>query len=321
MSFSSDVKRELCGQISKRRHCQIAELAAFIAFSGRVIKTSAGENLLQIQTENKGVADKAKQLLMEAFNSSPQIISAHNQRLKKNNTYQVSCSSLEESVRVLQAVKLLHADGQANSQLMLVSNLVIQSSCCKRSFIRGAFLAAGSISDPQKFYHFELVCGTFQKAEQMRNILNEFQLDAKIVERKSHFVVYIKEGDKIVDVLNIMEAHLSLMELENVRIVKEVRNSINRRVNCETANINKTVSAAVKQTQDIEYLQRTIGLEALSDSLKEMAYLRLENKEASLKELGAMLDPPVGKSGVNHRLRKISILAEEMREKKGGYLS
>ena len=133
-----------------------------------------------------------------------------------------------------------------------------------------------------------------------------------------HFVVYIKEGDKIVDTLNIMEAYVALMNLENIRILKEMRNNVNRQVNCETANINKTVSAAVKQREDIEYLQRTIGLEALPDQLKEIAVLRLENSDASLKELGSMLPSPVGKSGVNHRLKKISMLAEELRHKEGG---
>ena len=152
------------------------------------------------------------------------------------------------------------------------------------------------------------------------DLLNHFDLDAKVVERKKHFVVYIKEGDKIVDTLNIMEAYVALMKLENVRIVKEMRNNVNRQVNCETANINKTVSAAVKQKEDIEYLMNTIGLEALPVQLREIAQLRLENSEASLKELGNMLSSPVGKSGVNHRLRKISILADELREKKGGIL-
>ena len=127
-------------------------------------------------------------------------------------------------------------------------------ACCRRAFIRGAFLAAGSISDPEKFYHFEIVCAAEAKAEQLREIMSTFQLDAKIVKRKKYYVVYIKEGSQIVDVLNVMEAPVSLMELENIRILKEMRNSVNRQVNCETANINKTVAASVKQIRDIEYL-------------------------------------------------------------------
>lgn len=132
--------------------------------------------------------------------------------------------------------------------------------------------------------------------------------------RKRYYVVYIKEGSQIVDILNVMEAPVSLMELENIRIVKEMRGSVNRQVNCETANINKTVSAAVKQIEDIRFIQSVAGLSGLPESLQEMARIRLERPEATLKELGEALEPPVGKSGVNHRLRKLSLVAEELRQ-------
>lgn len=132
--------------------------------------------------------------------------------------------------------------------------------------------------------------------------------------RKKYYVVYIKEGSQIVDILNVMEAPVSLMELENIRIVKEMRGSVNRQVNCETANINKTVSAAVKQIEDIRFIQSAAGLSGLPESLQEMARIRLERPEATLKELGEALEPPVGKSGVNHRLRKLSLVAEELRQ-------
>jgi hypothetical protein len=128
-------------------------------------------------------------------------------------------------------------------------------------------------------------------------------------------VVYVKEGEHIVDLLNIMEAHVALMDLENVRILKEMRNSVNRQVNCETANISKTVGAAVKQMEDIDYIRKKRGLESLPDNLREVALLRLEYPEASLKELGMRLSPTVGKSGVNHRLRRISEIAEELGRK------
>ena len=137
-----------------------------------------------------------------------------------------------------------------------------------------------------------------------------------MVQRKRHYVVYLKEGSGIVDILNVMEAHVSLMQLENVRIVKEMRNSINRRVNCETANISKTVSAAVKQMEDIRLIEETTGLYQLPDTLRELAELRLQNPDASLIVLGSMLNPPVGKSGVNHRLRKLAQMADEIRENK-----
>ena len=152
-----------------------------------------------------------------------------------------------------------------------------------------------------------------ETAEQLKEVLNFFVFDAKIVLRKKYYVVYMKEGSKIVDVLNIMEAHVALMELENVRILKDMRNKVNRRVNCETANINKTVSAAVKQVEDIEYIDKHKGLRFLDQGLQDIARLRLEHPEATLKELGDMLEPPVGKSGVNHRLKKIGRIAEEIR--------
>ncbi len=143
--------------------------------------------------------------------------------------------------------------------------------------------------------------------------MNSFEADAKIVTRKKNQVVYVKEGTHIVDLLNVMGAHEALMNLENVRIVKEMRNSVNRQVNCEMANISKTVNAAVRQIEDIVYIRDHMGLESLPDHLREMALLRLKYPDVPLKELGSYLNPPVGKSGVNHRLRKLSKIAEEMR--------
>ena len=172
------------------------------------------------------------------------------------------------------------------------------------------------MSDPNKSYHFEIVCSSEAKARQIQELIGSFDMDAKIVCRKRYFVVYLKEGAQIVDLLNVMEAHVALMDLENVRILKEMRNSVNRKVNCETANIHKTVSAAVKQTEDIRYLKAAGGFSDLSEELLETADLRLENPEASLKELGLMHNPPIGKSGVNHRLRKLSNLAETLRGSK-----
>lgn len=159
-----------------------------------------------------------------------------------------------------------------------------------------------------------------KKAEQLQTIAHSFEIDAKIVLRKKSYVVYVKEGAQIVDMLAVMEANVALMDLENIRILKEMRNSVNRKVNCETANINKTVNAAVKQMEDIKLIQKYIGFDQLNDGLAQMAELRLQYPEATLKELGMMLNPQVGKSGVNHRLRKLSAMAEELREKQGGEL-
>ena len=285
MSFSSEVKTELAKHLGKSRHCQIAELAALIAFEGRIPAA---------ESENRLLMQKYQLLLAELFH----IEEIHTE---------------EEARSVFSTVKMYNdATGEAEPE-DTVKGLLIQQSCCKRAYIRGAFLAGGSISDPNKSYHFEIVCRSIPQAEQLRDVINSFDMDAKIVARKKYQVVYLKEGSQIVDILNIMEAHVALMNLENVRILKEMRNSVNRKVNCETA---KTVNAAVKQLADIEYIRETAGLSYLPENLKEMALLRLEYPDAPLAELGTYLNPPVGKSGVNHRLRKLSEIANKLRENK-----
>jgi hypothetical protein len=162
----------------------------------------------------------------------------------------------------------------------------------------------------------EMMAGSLARAKRLQEMIGGFGLEAKIVERKRNHIVYIKESEAIVDFLNITGAHKALMEFENVRILKEVRNSVNRRVNCETANIKKTVSASSRQVEEIQYIYDTIGFGTLSENLQTIARLRLDNPDVPLKELGEMLDPPIGKSGVNHRLRKLSELAAELRQEK-----
>ena len=314
MSFSSNVKDELSRQMPGARHCQIAETAAILSLCGRV-KISASDHFwIEIHTENVAVARKYFTLLKKTFNIRTDVSIRSGMNHGRSRTYIVAVREHEEALKVLQAVKLINSQGEIGENLSLIRNVVLQNACCRRAFIRGAFLAAGSISAPEKFYHFEIVCPTEPKAEQLKNIIATFDIEAKIVPRKKYYVVYIKEGSQIVDILNVMEAPVSLMELENIRIVKEMRGSVNRQVNCETANINKTVSAAVKQIEDIRFIQSVAGLSGLPESLQEMARIRLERPEATLKELGEALEPPVGKSGVNHRLRKLSLVAEELRQ-------
>jgi len=316
MSFSSRVKEELSRQISPARHCQIAEIAAIISLCGKIQIDENDQYCIKISTENVAVARKYFTLLKKTFNISTDVVIRHNAYLKRSRTFGVAVTEDADARRVLLATKLLNDQGEIGENLSVVKNLVIQNPCCRRAFIRGAFLAAGSISDPERFYHFEIACTTEEKAKQLQSIIATFGLEARIVVRKKYFVVYIKEGSQIVDILNVMEAPVALMELENIRILKEMRGSVNRQVNCETANINKTVSAAVKQMEDITLIRDTIGFDSLPENLEEIARARLDKPEATLKELGESLDPPVGKSGVNHRLRKLGILAEELREKR-----
>ena len=290
-------------------------MAAIISLCGKIEIDENDHFCIKIHTENAAVARKYFTLLKKTFNISTDVVIRHNAYLKRNRTYAVVVSDDEEARRILVTTKLLDEHGEVGENLSVVKNLVIQNPCCRRAFLRGAFLAAGSISDPERSYHFEIVCREIAQAKQLQDAINSFEMEAKIVERKKHQVVYLKEGAQIVDMLNIMEAHVALMNLENVRILKEMRNSVNRKVNCETANISKTVAAAVKQLGDIEYIKQNAGLDSLPENLKEMALLRLEYPDTPLKELGTYLDPPVGKSGVNHRLRRISEIADELREK------
>ncbi len=313
MSFSGDVKEELSRQSAGGRHCRLAETAAILSLCGKILISENGRYRVKIQTENLSVARKCFTLLRKTFNIRAEVSVRKNREAR---VYTVVVSKDREARRLLFDTQLLGEDGDRNSHPLTIHSGLLRQSCCRRAFIRGAFLAAGSVSAPEKSYHFEIVCASEEKAALLRELMTGFQIDAKIVMRKGHFVVYVKEGSQIVELLGLMGAHLSLMELENVRIVKEVRNSVNRKVNCETANLNKTVSAAVRQTEDIQYIQSKIGLHRLPEGLEEIARLRLEYPDASLKELGEMLSPPVGKSGVNHRLRKLSFMADALRKGK-----
>ena len=311
MLFRSE---ELSRQLSRARHCQIAEIAAIISLCGRIQISEYDRFCIKIHTENVAVARKYFTLLQKTFNINTDVSIRQGMGVRRNRVYTVGIRRHQDALRVLRAAKLIGHHGEIEENLSLAQNVVILQNCCRRAFIRGAFLAAGSISDPEKFYHFEIACAAKAKAIQLQSLISSFDLDARIVQRKKYYVVYIKEGSQIVDILNVMEATVSLMELENIRILKEMRGSVNRKVNCETANIHKTVSAAVRQVEDIITIRDKIGFDGLPENLKEIARLRLERPEATLKELGEALDPPVGKSGVNHRLRKLGSLAEKLRD-------
>ena len=314
LTFSGKVKEELSRQWNGEKHCQIAEIAAIISMCGKVTIDSRDRYAVKVRTENISVARKCFTLLKKTFNIEAESLVTIN-KSKGNITYTVVVKQHEDAMKLLQAARLVDGDGEISEEFSTSRNLIVHKSCCKRAFLRGAFLASGSMSHPEKSYHIEMVCASKAKAEQIQKLINSFGLDAKVILRKNSYVVYLKEGAQIVDLLNIMEAPIALMEMENVRILKEMRNSVNRKVNCETANINKTVSAATKQAEDIRLIQKEMGLNKLPEGLQEIAELRLTYPDASLKELGEMLTEPLGKSGVNHRLRKLSELAEDIRNK------
>lgn len=311
MSFSLEIKEELETRIDTAKHCQIAEFAAIMAFCGKVRRRTGGLMGLELTTENEVVRRKVVELAIKAFSALEESFEVEYEG-KNNRIINIFINDEKLIAKILMAIKWCD-DNFTVVEPVFVNHRIIQKECCKRAFIRGAFLAAGSISDPNKSYHYEIVCEYEEDAVQMQELLKFFNLDAKIIQRKRNYVTYIKEGNNITDVLNIMGAFVSQMKLYNVMILKGMRNDVNRKVNCETANLNKTIEAAVKQIRDIEYVRDTVGLESLSDGLREVAEIRLKNPDMKLKDIGELLNPPVGKSGVNHRLRKISELAQKLR--------
>ncbi len=313
MSFSSEVKEELSKHIGSSRHCQLSELAAIITSVGLTGRNKAGETVLYLQSDNALVLRKFFTLLKKAFNIITSFLEEEPDIRSGGRTYRPVLKDGALLSSVLKATRLMGEDGVPKSFEQGASPILTRNSCCKRAFLRDAFLCIGSISDPNKGYHLEFVCDHEGQAAYLKELIESFDIEARIVKRKKYHVLYIKEGAGIVDLLNIMEAPVSLMNLENLRIVKEMRNSINRRVNCEVANITKTVTAATKQIEDITYIRDNYGLNKLPFGLREMAEVRLEHPDATLAELGSYLDPPVGKSGVNHRLRKLTELADRIR--------
>lgn len=330
MSFSAKVKEEIGKHLSRSRHCQIAELLALVLATGEV-EINSNQVKLILRPENVLIGDKIC-LLMDTlfekkviYNRTAKYIEIIDQNMVDRLLQTIKLSDyvdyLEEDWLDEEELSEIEEDSITYVSMRGVSlqnchfpRQVIQKDCCKKAFIRGLFLATGSVNDPKKAYHFEIVMRNREMAETVQEVMSSFAIDAKIVKRKKHYVVYLKEGSMIVDILNVMEAYVSLMDMENVRILKDMRNDINRRVNCETANIRKTVNAARRQIEDIEYIEKTKGLKYLNDSLRKLAELRLEEPDANLTELGEMLNPPVSKSGVNHRLRKISSIANALRE-------
>ena len=227
LTFSGKVKEELSRQWNEQKHCQIAEIAAIISMCGKVTIDSRDRYAVKVRTENISVARKCFTLLEKTFNIEAESLVTIN-KSKGNTTYTVVVKQHEDAMKLLQAARLVDGDGEISEEFSTSRNLIVHKSCCKRAFLRGAFLASGSMSHPEKSYHIEMVCASKAKAEQIQKLINSFGLDAKVILRKNSYVVYLKEGSQIVDLLNIMEAPIALMEMENVRILKEMRNSVER---------------------------------------------------------------------------------------------
>lgn len=316
MSFSADTKEELTRLGGQKSCCDLAELAALVRMDGTLQISAHLQYTLNVTTESAPVARKIFRLAKDVLKRPMDIVVRRKLRLRKNNSYMVRIYLRGlEGLEDLKNLGLVDEDGKICYEI--APNL-IKKRCDQKAYLRGAFLAGGSINNPEGTYHLEIVSNDEQHANTLCQLVNRFKLGAKVSRRKHWYVVYIKESEHIVEFIGFIGAHRALLEFENVRVLKDVRNQVNRLVNCETANLDKVVDAAGRQLENIELISTTMGLQSLPPTLRDMAELRLEYSDASLKELGEMLRPKVGKSGVNHRMRKIDELAERIRTQKVG---
>ena len=302
MSFTTEIKNEICSNDYSKLE-NICLLSGFIR-NNAIIE----DNEIIILSENLKVVRKVFSLFKELFDVSPSYSQIKGNNLSKKSYYNIY---IDDKLNLILS-SLMYYDEEDNV-LKVPSEYFLDGDDLKRAYLRGAFLAGGSVSSPEKAYQLEIACTTENNAERLTEILSSLHLESKSIKRKNRFIVYIKDGDTISDFLGMTGGMNSLMEFENIRVLKEMRNSINRTVNCDTANINKVVNAASKQIDDIKLIEERRGLDSLPEQLKTVAEMRLLNPHLSLAELGERLSPPLGKSGVNHRLAKISKIADSMR--------
>lgn len=311
MSYASKVKSELLKIDDLSKEEALSLLSAIMKVSGTM--SISGRSLgFRITTENAAIARFIFKIGKEILNLPLKVIVSKGSSIKKRNSYIISFHEVENIKDFLLLTGIMSENEEG---LMLDASVPYSfrnNEENKKAYIKGSFLGSGSLSNPEKQYHMEFVTRSPEYAKDLQELLLDYGVKSGVIERKGSFVVYIKDGEGIVDMLNIMGAHNSLLELENVRIMKDMRNNINRIVNCETANLSKTVNASLRQIDSIRLIKEEYGLERLQDNLREIAELRLKFPDLSLKELGEMLDPPVGKSGVNHRLRKLEKMAREL---------
>lgn len=314
MSFSSDVKNEISHLPIENDCCALSELASLIRMSGS-IKISGHHNLSIIfSTENAAIARRIFSVLKGIYNVDVEVSVRKNKQLKKNNNYLVAVNNSKVVTDILIDTGFIDTEEYNIFKPNYgIPKNIAEKRCCKRSYIRGAFLGGGSMSNPEKTYHLEFVNTEYLHAKDLQKLINSFGLNSKIIKRKEAFIVYLKEAEKISDILNIIGAHQALLKFEEIRVLKDVRNNINRIVNCETANLEKTVEASMRQVEAINIIKEKKGLNYLPEQLREIAEIRLAHPDATLKEIGEKLNPPIGKSGVNHRFKKIQEIADELK--------
>lgn len=308
MSFAAEIKKELTN-IEVDACCAEAELSALIRMNG-TLSISKQKVTLDVQTENAAIARRTFSLLKMIYDPPVELLVRKKMKLKKNNVYIVRLVS-----EVLPLVEKLDILSEGKDFNHSISKKYFTKSCCKRSYLRGAFLAGGSVNNPEtSSYHLEIFNFHEEHNHSICELINSFDLKSRELKRRSGYITYIKEAEKITEFLIVIGAQNALFKFEDVRIVRDLRNSVNRLVNCETANLNKTIGAAFRQVESIRLIDETIGIDALPERLQEVARLRLENQEATLNELVDMVkESKVSKSGINHRLKRLDKIAEQIK--------
>ena len=309
MSFSSDIKKELCSVKLKKDHCILAELSGIIYLSGTLALGSGGLSIV-VNTENPDVVRRTLSLAKSTFSIDGEL-SLKKGPLKKNDIYVMRFSGREQVLFLLERLGLSIDGGVQVSEHRFLE--ITAQPCCQAAFIRGAFLGGGVASDPQKQYQIEFVTGSPATASVLCDVISRAGFSSKITQRKDSHVVYSKDGENIINLLTFIGAHSSVLALEDVRIMKDILNNVNRRLNFDTANIDRTVTSASAQTANILLSAEQIGFDHQPKALRDTAELRLAYPEASLAEL-ADLSGGTSKSGINHRLRKLNEIAKGLRE-------
>jgi len=307
VSFTAEVKEELSRIEPPRGCCLKAELSALIRIEGTLHVTGPGRFRLEVATETAPVARKAIKLLHGVYGLKTEL-TVRRSVLHKTNNYLITVPNQPTLESALVDLGILDEEHGLTYE---ISPRLVKRDCCAISYLRGAFLGGGFVADPHGDFHFELTAENEQIAQALVDLMARFEVEARVAQRRGTFAVYLKGAEPIVTFLALVGAHRALLRTEDVRIIKSMRNDVNRLVNAETANLQKTAEAALQQVEAIQTLVDTRGLDSLPPALQELARLRLENPDVSLRELGELADPPLTKSAVYHRVRRIEELAAE----------
>ena len=308
MSFSNNVRDELAHIIPAKTCCKRAELAALLALRGEIVAGEGEATTLLMESENAVAARKVFRLLKDVCGLQATVCVVERKRFQQKRFYLAQVELLDRDLQRMEALGLI--DEKANV-IRELDGKITAKNCCKRSYLRGMFMCKGFVNRPEANYHLEIVFNDSRMARDIKKLLRKLDLEARIGERKNNLIVYIKDSEKIVDFLRLIGASKALLDFENVRIIKSMRNQVNRQVNCETANLGKTIDASVRQVELIELLIAKPGIHKIPAQLRELALLRIDYPDSTLKELGALMDPPLTKSGVAYRMRKLENFAEE----------